>query len=87
MVFITIMTIDNAMGHLGYEIFPIGMNKHVLGKWINTSVNHNMHHKYFKGNYGLYFTFWDKIMGTTHPNYHNTYKKVTFKRNKLPLDK
>ena len=80
MIFLVIMTMDNVMGHLGYEIFPKGMNRHWLGKWINTSVNHNMHHKYFHGNYGLYFTFWDRIMGTTRPEYDEVFDEVTNRR-------
>ncbi|RMG79910.1 MAG: sterol desaturase family protein [Bacteroidetes bacterium] len=70
----------NVLGHLGYEIFPKGMDKHWLGQWINTSTNHNMHHKYGRHNYGLYFTFWDKMMGTTHPRYHETFEEVTRRR-------
>lgn len=62
------------------ERFPKGTNKHWFGKWLNTSTNHNMHHKYGKGNYGLYFTFWDDLMGTTHPKYHETFENITVKK-------
>jgi Delta7-sterol 5-desaturase len=75
--FLIFMTVYNVYGHLGYELFPRGFNRHWLGKWFNTSVNHNMHHQYFKGNYGLYFTFWDRIMGTTHKDYHSRFEQVT----------
>lgn len=76
----------NVLGHLGYEVFPEGMNKHWLGRWINTSTNHNMHHKYSRGNYGFYFTFWDNLMGTTHHKYHETFEKIT-KRKKETKNK
>lgn len=66
----------NVYGHLGYELYPKGVNKHWLGKWINTSVNHNMHHQYFKGNYGLYFTFWDRMMHTLSPGYDEKFEEV-----------
>jgi Delta7-sterol 5-desaturase len=79
--FLIFMTVYNVYGHLGYELFPKGFNRHWLGKWFNTSVNHNMHHQYFKGNYGLYFTFWDRIMGTTHKDYHRRFEQVTGKDN------
>ncbi len=75
--FLIFMTIYNVYGHLGYELFPKGTNKHWFGKWFNTSVNHNMHHQYFKGNYGLYFTFWDRLMGTTHKDYDARFEEVT----------
>lgn len=36
-----------------------------------------MHHKYFNCNYGLYFNIWDRIMGTNHENYFDTFREVT----------
>ena len=50
--------------YLGYEIYPKGIHTHWLGRWINASTAHNLHHHQGKGNYGFYFTFWDKMMGT-----------------------
>jgi Delta7-sterol 5-desaturase len=70
--FILFMTVYNVYGHLGYEIFPGWLVRSRAGQWLNTSTNHNMHHKFFKENYGLYFRFWDEIMGTTHPKYQQT---------------
>jgi lathosterol oxidase len=35
-----------------------------------------MHHKYFKGNYGLHFVIWDRLMGTLNENYDKTFKEV-----------
>ena len=66
-------------GHLGFELFPKGFHKHWLGKWVNTSVAHNLHHKKFDGNYGLYFLFWDRIMGTIRMEYDKTYELSTQK--------
>ncbi len=65
--FITIMIIINVAGHLGYETFPQKFIESRLGKWQNTSTNHNIHHEQFKFNYGLYFTFWDRLMNTYNP--------------------
>jgi sterol desaturase/sphingolipid hydroxylase (fatty acid hydroxylase superfamily) len=64
-------------GHLGYELYPAGFNKSWFGKWINTSTSHNQHHQYFKGNYGLYFTFWDRMMGTLRSDYDKRFDEVT----------
>jgi sterol desaturase/sphingolipid hydroxylase (fatty acid hydroxylase superfamily) len=75
--FLVFMTIYNVYGHLGFELFPKGANRHWFLKWFNTSVNHNMHHQYFKGNYGLYFTWWDKIMKTTHKEYDERFETVS----------
>lgn len=70
----------NVMGHLGYELFPAGALQHPLLKWLNTSTNHNMHHKYVRCNYGLYFNVWDRLMGTNHPKYEETFEEVTSRR-------
>jgi sterol desaturase/sphingolipid hydroxylase (fatty acid hydroxylase superfamily) len=80
LLFFFFMIVYNVYGHLGYELYPAGFNKHWLGKWINTSVNHNQHHQYFNGNYGLYFTVWDRLMGTLRPDYDKRFEEVTTKR-------
>lgn len=67
--FFLFMIIYNVYGHLGYELYPKGFSRHWLGKWINTGVNHNQHHQYFKGNYGLYFLWWDRWLGTIRDDY------------------
>jgi sterol desaturase/sphingolipid hydroxylase (fatty acid hydroxylase superfamily) len=74
--FFVVSLVYNVYGHLGFEIYPKGFNKHWLGKWMNTSVAHNQHHQYFKGNYGLYFTFWDRWMGTIRTDYDTTYEQL-----------
>ncbi len=79
MTFLLLMTVINVYGHLGFELFPKGFNKHFIGKWINTSVSHNMHHRYFKGNYSLYFTWWDRWMGTLHPEYDKQFDEAVSK--------
>lgn len=75
-VFFISSLIYNVYGHLGFELYPKGFSKNWFGKWINTSVNHNMHHQYFNGNYGLYFTLWDRIMGTLRPEYDEHFEEV-----------
>jgi sterol desaturase/sphingolipid hydroxylase (fatty acid hydroxylase superfamily) len=71
----------NVLGHLGYELFPRRMLQHPLFKWMNTSTNHNMHHKYVRCNYGLYFNIWDRLMNTNHAKYYETFDEVTARRN------
>src|SRR6478735_9596876 len=75
-IFFLISIIYNVYGHTGYEIYPRGFSKNWFGKWINTSVNHNLHHQYFKGNYGLYFLFWDRMMGTIRSDYDERFEEV-----------
>lgn len=80
-VFLMIMMSYNVYGHLGYELFPKGFNNHYIGRWLNTSINHNQHHQYFIGNYGLYFLFWDRWMGTLREDYDQEYQQYDLKIN------
>jgi Delta7-sterol 5-desaturase len=74
--FFLFMMLYNVYGHLGWELYPKGFNKTVVGKWINTSVNHNQHHQYFKGNYGLYFLWWDRWLNTIRNDYDVKFEEV-----------
>lgn len=78
-IFLLFMMIYNVYGHLGYELYPQGFAQSKIGRWVNTSVNHNMHHQYFRGNYGLYFLFWDRWLGTMHPDYNEHFQVVASK--------
>jgi Delta7-sterol 5-desaturase len=75
----------NVYGHLGYEIAPKWFRNSWLFEVMNTSVYHNMHHAKFKGNYGLYFRFWDRIMHTEHPDYVADYDALQAQR--FPISK
>jgi len=75
-LFLLLMMIYNVYGHLGFELYPKGFSQSRVGKWINTSVNHNQHHQYINGNYGLYFLWWDRWMGTLRSDYHQQFESV-----------
>lgn len=76
LIFFLISTVINVYGHLGYEIYPAWLVKSKLGRWLNTSVSHNMHHKYFNGNYGFYTRVWDVLFGTMNPHYDATLAEI-----------
>ncbi len=80
LLFTTIAFIINVYGHLGYEIAPRWLRHTFLFEIVNTSVHHNLHHAKFKGNYGLYFRLWDRLMGTEHPDYVKEYDIIQEKR-------
>ncbi len=82
-LFMIFMTLYNVYGHLGWELYPKGFAKSAVGKWINTSVNHNQHHKHFEGNYGLYFLFWDRWMGTIREDYEDAFEEVKNRQPKI----
>lgn len=75
-IFFAVMLVYNVYGHLGWGLYPKGFTKHPVGRWINTSVNHNQHNQYFKGNYALYFLWWDRWMGTIHADYDVQHEAV-----------
>jgi len=83
----------NVYGHLGYEIAPRWFRHSWIFEILNTSTHHNLHHAKFKGNYGLYFRVWDRLMGTEHPDYVKEYDKIQERRfgtstpSALPLKK
>lgn len=58
-ILITIIILYDTFIHLGYNI-----KKFKLFKWQNTPLDHDVHHRNSKYNFGLYFTFWDRLMGT-----------------------
>jgi len=66
--------------HSGYEFFPHGFTRHSLLGWISTSTHHNMHHRDTDGNYGALFTYWDRLMRTNDPHYHEAFETVAGQR-------
>lgn len=75
-IFFMFMILYNVYGHIGWELYPKNFHRTKIGRWINTAVAHNQHHQYFKGNYSLYFLFWDRWMGTLREDYDRQYDKV-----------
>lgn len=63
----------NTIGHCGYEIFPSNASGRPLFGFMTTVTHHDLHHSQGRYNYGLYFSWWDRWMGTEHPEYLNHY--------------
>lgn len=61
---LAIMTVMGVTNHMGWEMFPKGLVNGPLGSWLITATHHQRHHDEYRGNYGLYFRFWDKACGT-----------------------
>lgn len=81
-LFLLHMIVRNALGHCGYEIFPSRRNGRPVFGWMTTVTHHDLHHAQAGWNYGLYFTWWDRLMGTEHPLYHEKFAAAVRK----PLD-
>ncbi|QDL11132.1 sterol desaturase family protein [Brasilonema octagenarum UFV-E1] len=67
------MTVWAVLTHLGFEVFPSSSHHHWLGRWFIGPMHHLMHHRKYTVHYGLYFTFWDKLLGTEYPNYEDEF--------------
>ncbi|PJJ83621.1 sterol desaturase family protein [Mucilaginibacter auburnensis] len=78
--------IMNIMGHMGYEFFPKSFAHNKAANWHNSATHHNMHHKYVKYNFGLYFNLWDKWMKTNHPKYEEHFEKVVNQRDAAKVE-
>lgn len=72
-IFTVNMMLVNALHHCGYEVYPCNRSGKPLLDWLTTTTHHDLHHARGNGNFGLYFTFWDRLMGTEHPEYHRNY--------------
>jgi sterol desaturase/sphingolipid hydroxylase (fatty acid hydroxylase superfamily) len=76
-VHLTIMTFSSVINHLDIEVYPKGFHKNLFGKWLIGATHHSMHHKQFRYNYGLYFTFWDKWKKTESPGFEKLFEEKT----------
>ncbi len=81
-VFPAHMIIRNTIGHSGYELYPARRSGRPLFDWMTTTTHHDLHHAQAGWNYGLYFTWWDRICGTEHPLYHEKFAEAV----RTPLD-
>lgn len=61
---LAIMTLMGVTNHMGWELFPRAVVHGPLGNWLITATHHQKHHDAYRGNYGLYFRFWDHVCGT-----------------------
>lgn len=63
-VYFSLMTFFGLVNHLGYEFYGEAFRKNSLLVNLISASHHQVHHTNFSRNFGLYFTFWDKWMGT-----------------------
>jgi lathosterol oxidase len=80
MLFLGIQIVRNVMGHAGAEIHPAAFGPGRWLGWNNTTTHHDLHHETGRYNYGLYFSWWDKLMGTEHPDYRRKFESFAAPR-------
>lgn len=73
--YLGLLMVRNAMGHSDHELYSRRWLKSPF-RWITTVTHHDLHHDRFHHNYALHFTWWDRWMGTEHPDYHAEFYKA-----------
>lgn len=68
-LFVTYQIVRNVIGHAGVEVSPVSGRPSRLSGWLSTTTHHDLHHQNAHTNFALYFTWWDRWMGTEHPEY------------------
>jgi sterol desaturase/sphingolipid hydroxylase (fatty acid hydroxylase superfamily) len=61
---LTLMTVTAVLNHSGWEVLPERFVDGPIGRHLVSATHHGLHHTRFSANYGLYFRFWDRVMGT-----------------------
>lgn len=61
--------VRNAHGHAAVETMPRGFVRAAFWRHFTTTTHHHLHHESARGNYGLWFTWWDRIAGTEREDY------------------
>lgn len=68
-IFLLHMIMRNAVGHCAHELLPWRWTPRGGLAWITPVSHHHFHHARNRGNYGLYFTWWDRGCGTEDAEY------------------
>jgi sterol desaturase/sphingolipid hydroxylase (fatty acid hydroxylase superfamily) len=79
-LFILHQIFRNTLAHCGYELAPARADGRPVFDWLTTTTHHDLHHENAGYNFGLYFTWWDRWMGTEHPLYHAAFARTSGKR-------
>jgi Delta7-sterol 5-desaturase len=71
------MTVWAVVNHLGLDRLPANFPHHWCGRWFTGPAHHDIHHHQYALHFGLYFTFWDRQLGTQSPHYEQEFANVT----------
>ena len=80
LAFLLHQIIRNVIGHSGHELAWSGFTRSRWTGWLTTTTHHDLHHSEGRHNFGLYFTWWDRMMGTEHPRYHEKFEAIVTDR-------
>lgn len=63
------MSVWSVGNHLGIQVVSSSPLSRWWGQWCIGSTHHLVHHQRYSRHYGLYFTFWDRLLGTQDAQY------------------
>ena len=78
-LFIVHQIARNTLAHAGYELMPATTDGRPMFGWLTTTTHHDLHHAEPGSNFGLYFTWWDRWMGTENPDYADAFARAVRK--------
>lgn len=68
---VMVMTMGALVHHFGVRLFSSSAFGKWLGSWMVGCTHHWLHHRKYTVHYGLYFTFWDRMLGTQYEGYED----------------
>lgn len=71
---LVIMSISSVINHLDIEVYPRSW-KNTFSRYVIGATHHSLHHRFYKNNFGLYFTFWDLFSKTESSRFDEWYDK------------
>ncbi|HEY8616178.1 sterol desaturase family protein [Phenylobacterium sp.] len=71
--------VTNTLLHSGYELMPARRDGRPMLDFIVTTTHHDLHHAQAGWNYAAWFTWWDRWMGTEHPEYRARFARVAWR--------
>jgi Delta7-sterol 5-desaturase len=74
------MMLRNALGHSGFEIYPRNGMRNMPWRWLTSTTHHQLHHERMEANFGLYFPWWDRWLGTEYMDYKDVFDAVTSRK-------
>jgi sterol desaturase/sphingolipid hydroxylase (fatty acid hydroxylase superfamily) len=68
-LFLMHMILRNTIGHCAHELLPWRWTPRGWLGWVTPVSHHHFHHARNRGNFGLYFTWWDRWCSTEDADY------------------
>ena len=76
-LFVLHQVLRNVHGHAAVESLPRGFARHWFWGRFTSTTHHHLHHETAQGNYGLWFTWWDRVFGTERADYLKRFDQAT----------